>query len=165
MKQNKFLGLILLANVACQEVSKDTSRSDLKDTSLSGFKIEQKVDTFNYHLIINAVNKGDTSAYESLSLDYWREEKSEDLFLVSFIVANKYDNACAYYDLYSNIVHSYLGLDIETLDKKTKCFALYFLLKAKEKGDERALSEAQEYFGSKKIPSSNSYLLELTKNP
>lgn len=155
----------MLANVACQDVPKDKNQNDLKNTSLSGLKIEQKIDTLDYHLIKNAVSKGDTSAYKSLYVDYSLNEKSEDLFFVSFIMANKYDNAHAYFDLYENIVHSYLGLDLETLDKNTKCFALYFLLKAKEKGDVRALSEAQQYFGNKKIPSSNAYLLELAKNP
>ncbi|MDO8999654.1 MAG: hypothetical protein Q7W45_07815 [Bacteroidota bacterium] len=156
MKKNILFILVLFLIISCDKTHKDESNNALI--------IKPTMDTSNYNLIKNIVNKGDKEAYKSLFIDYSLEEKSEDLFFVSFLMANRYSYSDAYYDLYATLVHSNLGTDFDKLDEKTKCFALYFLLKAKEKGDEKALNEAHEIFKDKKIPSAKSYLLKLAED-
>lgn len=159
MKKIIFIGVILLILSSCKEDKIDND---------SNFVIKDYTKDVNCNneekLISDAILKGDTMAYMTVYSDYWREEKSEDLLYVSLIMANKYNYVGAYYDLYAAFVHSNFGADIDKLDEKTKYFALYFLLKAKEKGDERALNEAKEFFKETKIPSSNFYLLKLAED-
>ena len=117
-----------------------------------------------YALIKKAITNGDTIAYSDASSFYFHEGSEAEFLHTALIMANKYDYSRAYYEVYTTLVYSHSNETVETLDPDTKCLALYYLLKAKEKGDARAIGECETIFKGKEIPKSNFYLLEMAKN-
>ncbi len=83
-------------------------------------------------------------------------------------MANRHNNAEAYYELYLIIVSNSPGgreNAMKNLDRKTKNFALYFLLKSYELGYKSAKYPIDEIFGENSIiPKSSYYLKELAKD-
>jgi hypothetical protein len=109
--------------------------------------------------LLNRIENGDTVAYlEALrSLQYrW----PEDSFLwYSLRMANRYNYPRAYFHSYIHLANPYKG---EELDDKTKCLAMYYLLKSYELGylDRKHL---QEYLKNDSIPKASSFLIEMAK--
>jgi len=84
-------------------------------------------------LLKKVLEEGDTTAYYEISVDFFMDDKSEHFLYYALIMANKYNNRQANYDVYN--ILTYLSCNkIETLDSVTKNLALYHLEKAKELG-------------------------------
>lgn len=80
------------------------------------------------------VETGDTSAYDDLSIllmDY--EYGDEELLSYAWIMANKYDYAQAYFDVFDCLTVPYLS-DIRQIDSMTAQLAIKYLLIAAKKG-------------------------------
>ena len=91
-------------------------------------------------------------AYLHASADCWKKYKMDEILLVSFIMANKYNYKEAYYDIYRSLARCSDEVPIDSLDKTTKNLALFYLLKANERGSSNAYYAVQEIFKDKKIP-------------
>jgi hypothetical protein len=79
-------------------------------------------------LLIWAIEEGDSSAYSEVSGDFFLAHRSKDFLYYALIMANKYDNAQAHYDVYNILTNN----GIATLDTTTSNLALYHLKKYKE---------------------------------
>lgn len=84
-----------------------------------------------------ALNKGDTSAYYQLSLDYM-DSPYDGFLYTALIMANKYDYHIAYYDVYEFLTDKANGID--NLDKSTRDMALCYLKKGAEKENRNCMS-------------------------
>lgn len=119
----------------------------------------------NHKLIDSLINlailKGNEKAYNEVASYYWLEERGEEFVYVALTVANKYNNPEAHFHVYQMLNSLRTGEKIENLDKKTRAFALYHLLKAYELGQDNAKYTVEEMFkDAKKIPKSSFYLNE-----
>jgi len=118
--------------------------------------------TYISKLIEKSVVEGDSLAFAEVSRYYILEEKSHDLFYVSLIMANKYDNPDAHFLLYWSIVHPIYDINrkvtdrLELLDNRSRNTALYHLLKAKELGVLNLENTVKKIFNDS-IPSSDNY--------
>lgn len=80
-------------------------------------------------------------------------------------MANRYDNAEGYYYVYFSLTKPRSGETLEQMDKKTKYFALYHLLKSYEMHFESAKYQVEEVFGEGfPVPKSSYYLQEFAKS-
>lgn len=111
-----------------------------------------------------AISKGDKMAYNSVAQDFVINENYKQLLYYSLIMANKYNNSQAHFDIYVILVESSANKSLEDLDKKTKNLATYHLIKSGELGYKSAKYEIDEIFGKdKKIQNSDYYLIEYSK--
>lgn len=126
--------------------------------------VNNNSDTLNHFLIKKALNLGDDQAYSDVYSNYWKMGKQDDLFLAGLVFGNKYKSGDAYYNLYCSFTHSNLIDDFNKLDSSSKYLAYYFLLKAKEIGDEQAKWACEEIYKNKKIPKSSYYLYKIAEH-
>ncbi|MFR0677967.1 hypothetical protein [Dysgonomonas mossii] len=112
-------------------------------------------------LIDKALNENDEFAYSEVRAHYFSEERLQDFCYYAIKMANKYDYPDAYYDVFVTLTLTE-NKPIDSLDNKTKCLALYYLLKAKELGSERGKYDIQKIFPDS-IPNSTYYLEEMSK--
>ena len=111
-----------------------------------------------------AISKGDEMAYNSVAQDLIINENYKQLLYYSLIMANKYNNSQAHFDIYVVLVESSANKSLEDLDKKTKNLAMYHLIKSDELGYKSAKYEIHEIFGKdKKIQNSDYYLIKYSK--
>ncbi|WP_394775761.1 hypothetical protein [Flavobacterium sp.] len=110
---------------------------------LDYFNDKNKVDS----LMDKIVNKGDTIAYRDLSMIYALSGHRSDYLRVSLIMANKYQYAQAYYDVYNDFYRTNNYIignkeetieDLNVLDKETRNLAFKYLEKAASKGHTKA---------------------------
>ncbi|WP_428229479.1 hypothetical protein [Flavobacterium sp.] len=115
-------------------------------------------------LLSLAISKGDEMAYNSVAQDFIINENYKKLLYYSLIMANKYNNSQAHFDIYVILVESSENKSLNDLDKKTKNLAMYHLIKSVELGYKSAKYEIDEIFGKeKKIKNSDYYLIEYAK--
>lgn len=90
--------------------------------------------------------KGDDLAYRQLYIA--NLSNRENQFFWAFYMANKYNYPKAYYDVFYCLKVSYKCDDytLNNMDKKTKEFALEYLLLAADKGYEHAIDIINEYY-------------------
>ncbi len=112
-------------------------------------------------LIDKALNENDEFAYSEVRAHYFSEERLQDFCYYAIKMANKYDYPDAYYDVFVTLTLTE-NKPIDSLDNKTRCLALYYLLKAKELGSERGKYDIQNIFPDS-IPNSTYYLEEMSK--
>ncbi|OJX59550.1 MAG: hypothetical protein BGO84_11655 [Dysgonomonas sp. 37-18] len=113
-------------------------------------------------LIDKAINLNDTNAYLKLTQYHGIYGNMDEILFVALEMANKNRYSQAYYDVYWILTH-FEGYNwIEKLDNKTKCLALYYLLKSKELGSEIGKYDIENIF-SDSIPNSTYYLEEMSK--
>lgn len=112
-------------------------------------------------LIDKALNENDESAYREVRNYFMLEEKFQDFSYYAIRMANKYNYPDAYYDVFVALTLTE-NKPIDSLDNKTRCLALYYLLKAKELGSERGKYDIKNIF-SDSIPNSTYYLKEMSK--
>ena len=112
-------------------------------------------------LIDKALNENDEFAYSEVRSHFFSEERLQDFCYYAIKMANKYDYPDAYYDVFRTLTLTE-NVAIDSLDNKTKCLALYYLLKSKELGSERGKYDIQNIFPDS-IPNSTYYLEEMSK--
>lgn len=112
-------------------------------------------------LIDKALNENDEFAYSEVRAHYFSEERLQDFCYYAIKMANKYDYPDAYYDVFVTLTLRE-NKPIDSLENKTRCLALYYLLKAKELGSERGKYDIQNIFPDS-IPNSTYYLEEMSK--
>lgn len=112
-------------------------------------------------LIDKALNENDEFAYSEVRAHYFSEERLQDFCYYAIKMANKYDYPDAYYDVFRTLPLTE-NVPIDSLDNKTKCLALYYLLKSKELGSEIGKYDIENIFPDS-IPNSTYYLEEMSK--
>lgn len=100
-------------------------------------------------LLEDALLKGDTIAYRRAFKEFTISGHNEEFIYYAIKMAERHDVALAYADAYYLLTYRQ--------DEPNK-IAIFYLLKAYEKGDKDAKSEVKEIFLDKKIPSSNSFM-------
>lgn len=111
-------------------------------------------------LLIKRSLEGDSIAYNDLESYMYIKNESHQLFYVASIVANKYNNPDAYFDLFWAYIYSDLKVlnrkeQLDLLDRRSRAYCLYNLLKSIELGKVEAKEIAIELFpDSNSIPSS-----------
>jgi len=112
-------------------------------------------------LIDKALNENDEFVYSEVRAHYFSEERLQDFCYYAIKMANKYDYPDAYYDVFRTLTLTE-NVPIDSLDNKTKCLALYYLLKSKELGSEIGKYDIENIFPDS-IPNSTYYLEEMSK--
>lgn len=112
-------------------------------------------------LMDKALNENDEFAYCEVRSHFFSEERLQDFCYYAIKMANKYDYPDAYYDVFRTLTLTE-NVPIDSLDNKTKCLALYYLLKSKELGSEIGKYDIENIF-SDSIPNSTYYLEEMSK--
>ena len=160
INQTFFLLTSLFLISSCNEVSKSEPRHKNDDA----FHIDSVISRI---LFQKAINQGDFNAYNKIANNYLLKDKYADIYYYSLIMANKYQCPEAYYHLFviMNDRATLNGINLFSEDYSTKSMSLFYLLKSKELGFEKAQFDIDEIFGrNKKLPKSNVYLLESLKN-
>lgn len=113
-------------------------------------------------LMDSALEMGNERAYNKVSSYYFLEKREQELFYLTFIMANKYKSAEACYNVYITIAYStpeQPNVALKKMDSKTRNFALYYLLKSYELGFDRAKFYIVDIFGKNTpFPKSSVYL-------
>ncbi|WP_308601535.1 hypothetical protein [uncultured Dysgonomonas sp.] len=137
--------------VSCNEKEK-ISASDFPKMS----------DKDHIDLIEKAINLNDTNAYLKLTQYHGIYGNMDEILFVALEMANKNRYSQAYYDVYWILTH-FEGYNwIEKLEDKTKCLALYYLLKSYESNLENSKYDIEKIFPDT-IPKSTCYLIEMSK--
>jgi hypothetical protein len=167
-----FFGLFVFI-YACHNNSSNLNNSNNQTTETNYYdSIKPKTVTDKnlfYAIIDSALTYGDAKAYNSVAThQITYNVRGREFFYYAFIMANKHNNAEAYYHLYYILLtsshHQNAEESLKSMDTKTKNFALYYLLKAYELGYKDAKDRLDKYFGKNKpIPKSSHYLIELAK--
>lgn len=144
-------------------IKKDSSVIKDHDEVPSYVKIKENIKITD-SLFNLAIKNGDEMAYNSVAQDFILNEDYKGLLYCSLIMANKYNNSQAHFDIYVILVESSENKSLKDLDKKTKNLAMYHLIKSVELGCKSAKYEIDEIFGKeKKIKNSDYYLIEYAK--
>jgi hypothetical protein len=96
-----------------------------------------------------ALEKGDTNAYEALSIAYL-DYPSGEFFPIALKMANKYDYKQAYFDCYMAIL-DYNGVyspdkPLDKIDLKTRNLAMEYLIIGAMKGHEQSIETLKYYY-------------------
>lgn len=108
------------------------------------------------------LTKGDEDAYYELKMAYLDYEYPEEFLLHAMTMANKYDNAQAYFDVYDCFV-GINRLDITKIDEETASLAIYYLIKASEKGHEQAQEIVKEYSVYNEVADKKALIIQMNK--
>ena len=95
--------------------------------------------------LVMKVWQGDTNAYAKLHGEY-RDYPPQYFLFWAMYMANKYDYAYAYEDVFTTMQETYYNTDsaIFKMDDKTRAFALGYLKTAAQKGDTSAVNLLNE---------------------
>ncbi|MBI5858341.1 MAG: hypothetical protein HZB42_11925 [Sphingobacteriales bacterium] len=103
-------------------------------------------------LIDSAIERGDSMAYNKVSNYYLINQLDEEFLFPAMIMANRYKDRSAYFDVYDILTSMRYDNHLEKMDEQTKAIALYYLLRSYELGYENAKYEVEELFTDKKLP-------------
>lgn len=114
-------------------------------------------------LLVSAINDGDFKAYNEIANAYLLAEKIDELYYYSLLMANKHKCPEAFYHLFviMNEKVTIGGVKLYSTDEVTINTSLYYLVKSKELGYERAQYEIKGIFGDKAPPPSIYFLKKL----
>ncbi len=112
--------------------------------------------------IDKVIATGDSILYHDLLMKFYFYQPNDKFLYPSMVMANKYNSAegCLY--VYMILSESVNGSYVSE-DEKTKCIAMYYLLKSNELGNKNAKYEVGEIFKDKKIPKASFYLEKMAK--
>lgn len=119
--------IVIIALLCCSCTHSDKASRPMNDSSKTITQLKQEI-----------LETGDTSAYESLSvelLDF--KYGDEELLPYAMIMANQYDYPQAYFDVYFSMTAPYKD-HINPIDSLTAQLAIKYLLIASEKGHGQA---------------------------
>ena len=119
-------------------------RDYLKDNAVS-MNTATRSDAELRQLIIQ---KGDTCAYNELSVQYL-DYGYQDFLFYALTMANKYNYSQAYYDVYCCLTEMYLPNDLDLIDENSSAIAINYLIMAANMGHEHAQEMVREYGISK----------------
>ncbi len=119
-------------------------------------------DSIRNKLIDSAIMQGNKDAYSTVANS--EPFLGPDLLFPALIMANKYNDSKACYDMYYMLCaegYDSLSLDLGTLDKRTKAIGLYYLLKSYELGFDEAKYEIEEMYIDKhlRVPKSSDFII------
>jgi hypothetical protein len=110
-------------------------------------------DSVRKKLIDSAILHGNKEAYSKVANS--EAFLGPDLLFQALIMANKYNDPRASFDVYFMLCeegYNSLSLDLGTLDKRTKAIGLYYLLKSYELGFDDAKATIKEMYTDKNLP-------------
>ncbi|AYN03765.1 hypothetical protein [Flavobacterium sp. 140616W15] len=150
MKTTNLTILVMVSFIFCNCKDNIEVKPKIEENSKSTLGVYQ--DYFNDKKKVNSlmdkiVFRGDTLAYKELSMIYALSGHRSDYLRVSLIMANKYQYAQAYYDVYNDLyrTNSYISgnkeetiEDLNLLDKETRNLAIKYLEKSASKGYTKA---------------------------
>lgn len=146
----KIIFILLLYTISsCEFKNKDE-----KNQAISSYEVNTKFKDKKYinGLILKSINQGDLKAYIEVSNIYRLEGLDMEFYYYSLIMANKYDCALAYFDMYQTLNHnsnvSFNGVILYSSDMETKKISTYYLLKSYELGLEQAKLRVVKKFGN-----------------
>jgi len=108
------------------------------------------------------LTKGNEDAYYELKMAYLDFEYPEEFLLYAMIMANKYDFAQAYFDVYDCFVEIN-RLDITKIDQKSANLAIDYLIKAKDKNHEQAQEIVNEYSVNNEVADKRALIIQMNK--
>ena len=111
----------------------------------------------------NLVKEGNTMAYDELSIAFLDEQYSDEFLIYAIIMANKYDYAQAYFDVFDCFIETF-RLDIIKIDEQTASLAIAYLEKAAKKGHEQAQEMVKEYSINSEIKDNRKKIIEMFNN-
>jgi len=113
-----------------------------------------------------AINEGDFKAYNEVSINYQLVLKDPELYYYAQLMANKHQCPEAYMNLYDMLTWEGTidGIELAGKDSISRNQALFYLLRAYELGEKRAIYSIYEEFGdSISPPKSIAYLKKIQK--
>lgn len=138
MQINQIIILLLFVVSSCNSKSSDNTERSMNDPGRSISELKEL-----------ALEKGDTNAYETLSIAYL-DYPSGEFFPIALKMANKYDYTQAYYDCYMAIL-DYNGVyspdkPLDRIDLRTRNLAIEYLISGAMKGHEQSIETLKDYY-------------------
>lgn len=131
------LPIVLFAFISCDMKKSETNSNEsirsMNQPTVSESELKEAI-----------LYNGDTSAYYELSVSYFDHSIQEEFLFYSLIMANKYDYPQAYFDVYFYLTQIFSS-DINNIDESSANLAIYYLLKANEKGHHQAKDIVEKY--------------------
>jgi len=157
MKNNLYY-LVFLLPMACTNPNEAKivlpEQKDSNKVESSNVSVDAKRE-----LMQKAIYYGDTVAFKKITNEYYFHAPQYEFVYPAIIMANKYNKKEGCFFAYLTLTNPIGGV----VDKKTECLAFYYLLRAYEMKHSNAVEVVKERFGTQKIPSSSSYLVEMSK--
>lgn len=130
--------IVLLILLACDSNKNQNSERSMNDPGIPLRELKHQ-----------ALEKGDTNAYETLSIAYLDFPDGEFL-PIAFKMANKFDYSQAYFDTYTALLdlNGIYSPDepLDKIDPKTKDLAIEYLIIAAVKGHEQSIETLKDYY-------------------
>jgi hypothetical protein len=146
-----------LITLSCNDADNDTPKVDSigrkADSECDHKAIESVFITMDMDSLINLSLQNDTSAYNDLMVKFALQHEDERAFYYSLLVANKFNNPRAHFEVYASLAYSchFNGKEwLISSDEKTRNLALCHLYQSKVLGYRHAkyhIDEAQKQFG------------------
>lgn len=105
-----------------------------------------------------ALNKGDTIAYNTLSMEFFDSPNEGEFFYTALIMANKYNYSPAYYDAYmclTNAYHKKSHDELDSLDPETRKLALELLFRGAKVQNKNCIAILDHQYITRKQLSKN----------
>jgi hypothetical protein len=158
MKRSLFFLIGFLVLLSCNQ-NRVKSSIPIKDSSLKNVdsikRISYSGEKFTqlelYKMIDSALDQGNRKAYNNVSNYYLINEMDELFLFPAFIMANKYHEPAAYFDVYDILCNQRYDSHLERIDSATRTIALYYLMKSYELGFRAAKYEVEEKFIKRKL--------------
>jgi len=138
MQINHLLLILFFAGTSCNSKKGDNFERSMNDPGIPISELKEL-----------ALEKGDTNAYETLSMAYL-DYPAGEFFPIALKMANKYDYTQAYFDCY-NAILDYNGVyspdkPLDKMDLKTRNLAMEYLINSAIKGHEQSIETLIDYY-------------------
>ncbi len=139
---------------------KDTALKNTDSVSNRAYLGEELNQLQLYKLIDTALDYGDSKAYNKVSNYYLVNDMDESFLFPALIMANRYHEPAAYFDVYDILCNLRYDSHLEGMDSSSRSMALYYLLKSYELNFSSARFEVKRIFSTKgkSIPKSNQFI-------
>lgn len=139
---------------------KDTSLKNTDSVSNRAYLGEELSQLQLYKLIDTALDYGDSKAYNKVSNYYLINDMDESFLFPALIMANRYHEPAAYFDVYDILCNLRYDSHLDRMDSLSRSMALYYLLKSYELNFSSAKYEVKRIFSikGKSIPKSNQFI-------
>jgi hypothetical protein len=142
---------------SCHDVNNAANKVDSislgTDSAADKKEIESVFITMDMDSLIKLTLQNDTSAYNDLMVKFTLQHEDERAFYYSLLIANKFNNPRAHFEVYASLAYSchFNGKEwLISSDEKTRNLALCHLYQANKLGYRQAkyhVQEAQKQFG------------------
>jgi hypothetical protein len=169
MEINSFLKKIILLSLYLYLITiilSCTSKKNEKNNLINSSKVDTLMLELKNEMILKKkiLGKGNKEAYNELNDYYFLNLEDKEFFYYTLVMANRYNESCAYYHLYQILEESSTPSDVKiTNDSALFFLKSYFLIKSHEFGCNESKYEYKEFIKKNGVQKSLDFLLKYDK--